>query len=117
MQSQVHEPPSLPTSEQLLLVHSPSYLSSFESLSLDDAQVRRIGFGPATRTHLLVERTKWEVAGTLQTAQLALEYGTAVNTAGGTHHAFPDQGSGFCILNDLAVTTEVLMKVSAPGME
>lgn len=31
----------------------------------------------------------------------------------GTHHAFPDAGSGFCILNDLAVTTEALLAVGS----
>jgi hypothetical protein len=48
--------------------------------------------------------------GTLLTARLALQTGLACNTAGGTHHAFPDGGSGFCILNDLAVTAEVLLR-------
>lgn len=48
-------------------------------------------------------------AGTLLTAELALQHGLACNTAGGTHHAFPSFGSGFCILNDLAVTAEVLL--------
>lgn len=43
------------------------------------------------------------------TARLALTHGLACNTAGGTHHAFPDAGSGFCILNDLAVTAAVLL--------
>lgn len=47
-------------------------------------------------------------AGTLHTARLALQHGLAVNTAGGTHHAFPSHGSGFCILNDLAITAETL---------
>jgi acetoin utilization deacetylase AcuC-like enzyme len=42
------------------------------------------------------------------TARLALEYGLACNTAGGTHHAFADYGSGYCIFNDLAVTARVL---------
>ena len=46
-------------------------------------------------------------AGTLLTAELALERGLACNTAGGTHHAFPGHGSGFCILNDLAYTAQV----------
>jgi acetoin utilization deacetylase AcuC-like enzyme len=49
-------------------------------------------------------------AGTLLTAELALQYGLACNTAGGTHHAFPAFGSGFCILNDLAITAEVLLQ-------
>lgn len=55
----------------------------------------------------------WSAAGTLLTARLALERGLAVNTAGGTHHAFPDTGSGFCILNDLAVTAATLLREGA----
>ena len=39
-------------------------------------------------------------------AQLSMEYGLACSTAGGTHHAFPGYGSGFCMLNDLAVTAK-----------
>jgi acetoin utilization deacetylase AcuC-like enzyme len=50
------------------------------------------------------------VGGTTLTAKLALKYGIACNTAGGTHHAFPDFGSGFCIFNDLAIAARVLQK-------
>ena len=39
-------------------------------------------------------------------ARLAMEYGLACSTGGGTHHAFPGHGSGFCMLNDLAVTAK-----------
>ncbi len=67
----------------------------------------RAGLGEVTRSQVLIDRTQAEVAGTLLTARLALERGLAVNTAGGTHHAFPDAGSGFCILNDLSVTSKV----------
>ena len=49
------------------------------------------------------------MAGTLLTAELALRHGLACNTAGGTHHAFPGHGSGFCILNDLACTAQHLL--------
>lgn len=73
-------------------------------------QHHRIGFGDAVSTPTLVNRTKAEVAGTLLTARLALQYGLACNTAGGTHHAFFDYGSGFCIINDLAYTAHVLLK-------
>eukprot|EP00775_Hariotina_reticulata_P004752 gene4752-5002_t len=111
--SQVHVPPALPSDGDLALVHCPQYLEAFSSCSLDDVRVRRIGFGPATRTQLLIDRTKAEVAGTLLTAQLALQHGLACNTAGGTHHAFADFGSGFCILNDLAYTAHVLLAQGA----
>lgn len=46
-------------------------------------------------------------------AQLALEHGLACSTAGGTHHAFPSAGAGFCIVNDLAITAEALLRTHA----
>lgn len=42
------------------------------------------------------------------TANVALETGLACSTAGGTHHAFPGYGSGYCLINDLAVTAQML---------
>jgi acetoin utilization deacetylase AcuC-like enzyme len=48
--------------------------------------------------------------GTLLAAELALDRGLAVSTAGGTHHAFAGHGSGFCILNDLALTALELQR-------
>ncbi|KAL4515080.1 hypothetical protein Ndes2526B_g03607 [Nannochloris sp. 'desiccata'] len=106
---QVHIPRSLPTHSMLKLVHTPEYISSFCSGQLNAATMRRIGFGEVTRSRTLIDRTKAEVAGTLLTAELALEHKIAVNTAGGTHHAFAAYGSGFCILNDLAITAESLL--------
>jgi acetoin utilization deacetylase AcuC-like enzyme len=106
---QVHIPPSLPSRSVLELVHTPEYVSAFCSGQLDAAAMRRIGFGDVTSTEILINRTKAEVAGTLLTAELALQHKLAVNTAGGTHHAFADSGSGFCILNDLAITAESLI--------
>ena len=44
--------------------------------------------------------------GTILAANLAMEYGLACSTGGGTHHAFPSHGSGFCILNDLAIAAQ-----------
>ena len=58
----------------------------------------------------LANRTCVAVGGTILTAKLALSYGLACNTAGGTHHAFPSYGSGFCIFNDLAIASRVLQQ-------
>ncbi len=104
----VHIPPALPPPPVLHLAHCPAYLKAFCSGSLDATRLRAIGFGQTTQC--LVERTLAEVSGTILTALLALEYGIACNTAGGTHHAFADRGSGFCILNDLATTAKVLLE-------
>jgi Histone deacetylase domain len=49
-------------------------------------------------------------AGTVLAADLALEHGLACSTAGGTHHASGSSGAGFCIINDLAITTELLLR-------
>ena len=45
----------------------------------------------------------------MRAAEVALQRGLACSTAGGTHHAFPGFGSGFCLLNDLAVAAKHLM--------
>ena len=34
----------------------------------------------------------------------------ALNIAGGTHHAFAERGEGFCLLNDLAIAANYLLK-------
>jgi acetoin utilization deacetylase AcuC-like enzyme len=92
--------------ETLYKVHTPGYVRAFSTNTLDFQAIRRIGLPWSEE---LVRRTRIAVAGTLLTARLALRHGLSVNTAGGTHHAFPDYGSGFCILNDMAVAAAQLL--------
>lgn len=87
-------------------VHSRAYLEAFARGRLDAAALRRIGLPASTA---LVQRTWLAVGGTVLTARLALRHGIACHLAGGTHHAFPDHGSGFCIVNDVAVAARVLL--------
>ncbi len=102
--SQFHAPerPPIAWIEQ---VHTPEYVRAYCTGTLDAKAQRRIGlpWSPA-----LVNRTCVAVGGTVLTAKLALECGLACNTAGGTHHAFPSYGSGFCIFNDLAIAARVI---------
>jgi acetoin utilization deacetylase AcuC-like enzyme len=56
----------------------------------------------------LVDRSRRAVQGTINAALMALEDGIAANLAGGTHHAYPGHGEGFCVLNDVAVALRVL---------
>lgn len=95
----LHEPPPA-TRTQLLRVHTPDYVDAFTNGTLGRDAVRRIGLPWSGG---LVRRTVTAVGGTIRTAELALEHGLACNLAGGTHHAHPGFGSGFCIFNDLAV--------------
>ena len=97
--------PEIPDQSLLELVHTPDYIENYCQGTLDAKAQRRIGLPWSSE---LVRRTCTAVGGTILTAKLALEYGIACNTAGGTHHAFPDFGSGFCIFNDLAIAARVL---------
>ncbi|WP_017306644.1 histone deacetylase [Spirulina subsalsa] len=87
-------------------VHTPDYVAAYCEGTLDPKAQRRIGlpWSPA-----LVKRTCTAVGGTILAAELALEKGIVCNTAGGTHHAFPSYGSGFCIFNDLAIASQLLL--------
>lgn len=96
---QFHLPPRA-ARETLELVHAPAYVDAYFTGTLDPRAMRRIGL---PWSEGLVNRTCTALGGTLLAAELALQYGLACNTAGGTHHAFADFGSGFCIFNDLAV--------------
>ncbi|WP_016951261.1 histone deacetylase [Anabaena sp. PCC 7108] len=104
---QIHIP-QLPPPEFIELIHTPNYVQSYCDGTLEPKAQRRIGlpWSPA-----LANRTCVAVGGTILTAKLAITHGLACNTAGGTHHAFPNYGSGFCIFNDLAVASRVMQKL------
>jgi acetoin utilization deacetylase AcuC-like enzyme len=105
--TQFHQP-DLPPREWLELVHWPDYIQAYCEGTLDAKAQRRIGlpWSPA-----LAHRTCIAVGGTILTAKLALTHGLACNTAGGTHHAFPNYGSGFCIFNDMAIAARVIQQL------
>ena len=86
--------------DDLLLVHTPRYLTALKTGTLGRQAERRMGlpWSPA-----LVRRSRLAVQGTANAIWLALCDGLAGNLAGGTHHAMPDWGEGFCVLNDVAV--------------
>jgi acetoin utilization deacetylase AcuC-like enzyme len=94
----------------LELAHSPAYVSAILGQCLPEAAERRLGLplSPA-----LARRSRAASAGTLLAARLALEHGLACSTAGGSHHAFADHGTGFCVFNDVAVAARVLLAEGA----
>ncbi len=102
--SQIYQP-GAPPREWLKLVHDADYVRDYCEGTLASQAQRRIGL---PWSEGLVKRTCTAVGGTILTAKLALQHGIACNTAGGTHHAFPSYGSGFCIFNDLAIALKVL---------
>ncbi|HYZ87232.1 MAG TPA: histone deacetylase [Bryobacteraceae bacterium] len=84
-------------------VHDSDYVDQFLAGRLEPAAVRRIGFPWSEH---LVRRTLASVGGTMSAASSALEDGISGVLAGGTHHAFRAEGSGFCVFNDIAVAIE-----------
>jgi len=97
--------PHAATDEELGRVHQTEYLRRLQRGELTQREIRRIGFPWSPE---LVERSRRSCGGTIEACQAALVDGCAVNLAGGTHHAFPDHGKGYCVFNDSAVAARGL---------
>jgi acetoin utilization deacetylase AcuC-like enzyme len=102
----LHDPQRV-SREDLLLVHTREYVDHITNGTLPAAEQRRIGL-PWSES--FVERAYRVVQGTCEAAEAALTHGVAMNLAGGTHHAFPDRGEGFCTFNDVAVAIRRLQR-------
>lgn len=100
------EPISL---DDVLRVHTPTYVQAFLDGTLDRRALLRLGLPWSSA---LVRRVLAVVGGTLGAADAALRNGAAVNLAGGTHHAFADRGEGYCVFNDLVIA---LRRLRADG--
>jgi acetoin utilization deacetylase AcuC-like enzyme len=104
--SEIIEPQPAPVAD-VLLVHTEDYVTRLRAGSLTPRELRRLGL-PWSKA--LVRRSFLATGGTLAAARAALDAGIASNLAGGTHHAFPDHGEGFCVLNDVAVAIRALRR-------
>jgi acetoin utilization deacetylase AcuC-like enzyme len=102
----MHDPARV-ARQDLLLVHTADYVDRFTGGRLTSEEERRLGF-PWSES--LVERSYRATGGTSEAARHAIEHGIAMNLAGGTHHAFPDHGEGFCVFNDVAVAIRALQR-------
>jgi len=93
--------------EDVLLVHTEDYVTRLRNGELTAKEFRKLGlpWSPS-----LVRRSFLACSGTINAARHALVNHVSSNLAGGTHHAFPDRGEGFCVLNDVAVAIRVLQK-------
>lgn len=94
------EAPAAATEEQIRRIHTTAYLEQIRRGTLDRPATIKLGLPPCAA---LLARSALEVGGTLAATQAAWQDGLACNLAGGTHHAFPDRGLGYCVLNDVAI--------------
>jgi acetoin utilization deacetylase AcuC-like enzyme len=95
------------TDGELALAHDPSWITAVAEGTTSAAQQREIGFPWTPR---MVERARRSVGATILAARTALMLGegVAANLAGGTHHAYADRGSGYCVFNDVAVAARLM---------
>jgi acetoin utilization deacetylase AcuC-like enzyme len=97
--------PIAPTDARL--VHTDEYWAQLTSGTLSANAIRRLGL---PWSEALVRRARASAQGTLTAARIAIRDGVAINLAGGTHHAFPDRGEGYCALNDIAIAIRCLQR-------
>ena len=93
--------------ETLKRAHSTNYIKDIRNKTLDEKGIKKIGF-PLVDS--VVQRSLIATGGTVLSSKLALKFGLACNTAGGSHHANFDGGAGYCVFNDVAVAAQHLLK-------
>jgi acetoin utilization deacetylase AcuC-like enzyme len=99
--------PAICPDEIILWTHTKDYLDKLHHQTLSPKEQRHIGFpqSPAlTKRELIIAQ------GTIDCCYYAKQNGVAMNVAGGTHHAFADRGEGFCLLNDMAIAANYLLR-------
>ena len=102
-----------PCSEETLKrAHSEKYIKDIKNKTLDQNTIKKIGF-PLVDS--VIQRSLVATGGTVLAAKLAINYGLACNTAGGSHHANFDGGAGYCVFNDVAVAAQYLLNRGLAG--
>ncbi|MGY8624200.1 histone deacetylase family protein [Chromobacterium violaceum] len=94
------------TRGELIHAHHPDYVDAVLNGTLDARAQREIGLPWSPE---LAERSRRSVGATVAASRSALLEGCGVNLAGGTHHAGRERGSGFCVFNDIAVASMLLL--------
>ncbi len=99
--------PKPATESDVLLVHSPHYVNKLMegALTAREELQMEIPYSPQ-----VVDAFLLHTGGSILAAERALQDGVCINVGGGFHHAFPDHGEGFCMINDFAVAIRVMQK-------
>jgi acetoin utilization deacetylase AcuC-like enzyme len=97
--------PHAATTVEITRAHDPDYLHRVKNGELTAREVRRIGLPWSPE---LFERARRSAGATVEACFTALDEAIAVHLGGGTHHAFSDQGQGYCVFNDGAIAARSL---------
>ena len=88
------------TDQDVLLVHTPQYVEKLKTGTLSGREQLEL---EVPYSHELVRAFWLAAGGSILAADYALNDGIAFSIGGGFHHAFPDHGEGFCMINDVAI--------------
>jgi len=102
--------PPFAEDKDILLAHDEAYLDKLKNGTLSDSEMLTLEL-PYSKE--LVMGSCLCCGGTTLASRLALEQRIGIHIGGGFHHAFPDHGEGFCVLNDIAVALRKLKKNQA----
>lgn len=97
--------PHAATDAEISRTHDPIYLRRLHQGQLTAREVRRVGLPWSPE---LVERARRSAGATVEACFAAFDDGVAVHLGGGTHHAFKDQGQGYCVFNDSVIAVRAL---------
>jgi len=100
------EPPAA-SDDDIALVHHRDYIRKLQTGKLSYMEILRleIPYSPE-----LVRAVWLSAGGSILAGKLAIQDRVSVNVGGGFHHAYPDHGEGFCVLNDIAIAIRSLQK-------
>ncbi len=93
------------TDKEILRAHDPVYIHRLQNGELTAKEIRRVGLPWSPE---IVRRARYSAGGTIEACRSALDEGIAVSLSGGTHHAFSDQGQGYCWLNDSVIAARAM---------
>ena len=100
--------PNAMSKDRILTCHTEAYWRKLQEGSWTRREEKRSGF---TWSPELIRREAIIMQGSWECAQSAAQGGVGLNIAGGTHHAFSDRAEGFCLLNDLALSANLLLNL------
>ena len=97
--------PEVVSEKEISAVHDKPYLEKLDKEGLSVEEMRALEV-PLSRS--LLNASFICCGGTMTAAKKAMTQKAAIHLGGGFHHAFPEHGEGFCVLNDIAVSVRAL---------
>src|SRR5512147_305143 len=99
--------PEKAADRDILLVHGADWVYKLQTGTLSAREELQM---EVPYSDELVDAFWLAAGGSILAGRSALQDGVGINLGGGFHHAFPDHGEGFCMINDIAVAIRRLQK-------